>query len=933
MAAVGRGLKPVDRSTVCGPSPMILGLRWRVREPWFMRSRDSPSASHGTNMAELPARPIRVPLSCFYTFCLFVSCALMSEVASSHANGQAPSEEPKTIRETIDTYPNAFGDDGLRILSSPLKACDLGVKLQEEGPWTFFAPTNKATRDLGQNRLMNWLIGAGDTYELLQSHMVAGRVNATEFKQRKVLRSINGKEIRISVNDSGLRVNDSNLVESIECSNGTIHIIDRVLLPRKSLWVTLVEAGKYKTLTAVIEEVGLRDRLEESDRLTLFAPTDQAFEKLPYSVDQLLRKPGSRSRLEDILSYHVVPGAVSTNQITSKPDLATLQGGSLEIRSDRDGLMVNASRVNLADVACTNGTIHEIDAVLVPPERQQEIDEFLRREVGRQQKRYADWLDRRQVREFAQLKEFLKRHDLAIDREIIGRYLRLPDADVDPSVAEALIEQLGAKHYLDRVAAERSLMNLPVIPAELLRKAASDDDVERAVRARRILRDAIPLRLQTVESLLRAVELSNISGLMEELLATVQRYSDQPSIVESAKRAIAKTVSEEDIPVLSANMKADASNTMRHVSINALRRLRVASLSDAFVTWAENEQLDESTRLQSILALADLGDRQSLRLLVDLMVGANSPSIRARSAVGLRELTGRRFGFYVYATQDARAAKVEGWRQWIASEGRTARLNFPLRITNPPSKGATLVSLSNAEGLIDKGGTVIQYDESLKEVWRYDCAYPLNAEKMENGNILITERGRVIEVTPEKSIVRQHRVNNAYSARPLANGNFLVTHRGENYSKEGGAAFEIDPQGAVVWKLPASGRWNEHAIRMRNGHTLAVEVLQGGSKVTEFDANGRRVWSSGKSWSSLEGIQALEDGHVLITVLGTGVFEINKRTNDLVWQFPCDGARDAHRTKSDTTLVLTGRRIFEVNSNGEEIWSKDVQTVAGTIRR
>jgi uncharacterized surface protein with fasciclin (FAS1) repeats len=130
---------------------------------------------------------------------------------------------------------------------------------------------------------------------------------------------------------------------------------------------TAVAAGQFKTLAAALNSAGLVKTLKGSGPFTVFAPTDEAFAKLPAgTVDDLL-KPENKAKLTAILTYHVVPGAVTSQQVTKLSEAKTVNGSMLKI-SVRDGqVMINDADVVKPDIEASNGVIHVIDNVLLPP--------------------------------------------------------------------------------------------------------------------------------------------------------------------------------------------------------------------------------------------------------------------------------------------------------------------------------------------------------------------------------------------------------------------------------------------------------------------------------------------------------------------------------------------------------------------------------------
>ena len=131
----------------------------------------------------------------------------------------------------------------------------------------------------------------------------------------------------------------------------------------KTIVQTGIDAGIFNTLITAVQTAGLVEVLSEKGPFTVFAPTDDAFAKLPEgTVNDLL---GNKDDLKKILTYHVVSGKVMAKDIVSLDFLKTLQGEDVVINTT-DGVMVNDAKVTKADIECSNGVIHVIDTVLMP---------------------------------------------------------------------------------------------------------------------------------------------------------------------------------------------------------------------------------------------------------------------------------------------------------------------------------------------------------------------------------------------------------------------------------------------------------------------------------------------------------------------------------------------------------------------------------------
>ena len=125
-------------------------------------------------------------------------------------------------------------------------------------------------------------------------------------------------------------------------------------------------AGHFNTLVAAVKAAGLVDALKGPGPFTVFAPTDEAFAKLPTGTLENLLKPENKDELRKILTYHVVSGQVTAKDVLKRDSAKTLEGGSLTIHSGSGGVMVNNAHVTKTDVAASNGVIHVIDTVLLP---------------------------------------------------------------------------------------------------------------------------------------------------------------------------------------------------------------------------------------------------------------------------------------------------------------------------------------------------------------------------------------------------------------------------------------------------------------------------------------------------------------------------------------------------------------------------------------
>ena len=131
----------------------------------------------------------------------------------------------------------------------------------------------------------------------------------------------------------------------------------------KNIVETAIEAGNFKTLVKAVQEAGLVETLEGDGPFTIFAPTDEAFEKLPEgTIEHLLN---DKEKLTDILTYHVVPNKVMSDAVVNLTFATTANGKRVRINS-KSGVKVENANVVKTDIECSNGVIHVIDSVLIP---------------------------------------------------------------------------------------------------------------------------------------------------------------------------------------------------------------------------------------------------------------------------------------------------------------------------------------------------------------------------------------------------------------------------------------------------------------------------------------------------------------------------------------------------------------------------------------
>jgi uncharacterized surface protein with fasciclin (FAS1) repeats len=146
----------------------------------------------------------------------------------------------------------------------------------------------------------------------------------------------------------------------------TLSLTGPVISAEKDIVDTAVGAGTFQTLTAALGAAGLVDTLKGPGPFTVFAPTDEAFSKLPAGTVEMLLKPENLDQLQAVLTYHVVSGAVKAEQVVGMTSAPTVNGQSVMITVDGGHVMVNDANVVATDIIASNGIIHVIDTVILP---------------------------------------------------------------------------------------------------------------------------------------------------------------------------------------------------------------------------------------------------------------------------------------------------------------------------------------------------------------------------------------------------------------------------------------------------------------------------------------------------------------------------------------------------------------------------------------
>lgn len=314
------------------------------------------------------------------------------------------------LAQDADIVDTAIAAGDFNTLVTAVQLAGLVEALKGDGPFTVFAPTDAAFEALPDDVLQAALADPeGLLTQVLLYHVVPGKVMSSDLSDGLEAATLQGESVVFTLGDGMAMVNDANIIMAdIETSNGVIHVIDAVILPPSLLAAaeeevvaaeatpapaeeaapeatpapaeeageaaaptadivdTAVAAGSFNTLVAAVQAAGLVEALKGDGPFTVFAPTDDAFAKIPQeTIDGLLADP--TGDLTQILLYHVIAGKVMASDLSDGLTAATLQGGEVTFSLSDAGAKVNDANIIATDIETSNGVIHVIDSVILPP--------------------------------------------------------------------------------------------------------------------------------------------------------------------------------------------------------------------------------------------------------------------------------------------------------------------------------------------------------------------------------------------------------------------------------------------------------------------------------------------------------------------------------------------------------------------------------------
>jgi len=357
--------------------------------------------------SDLPNRSTMAPASVRPCVLAIVLASVLSMMPFQAAFAQ------ESISDKADIVDTAIAAGDFTTLVELVQAAGLEEALRGEGPFTVFAPTDAAFAAVPPETLDALANDPAALESVLLYHVVPGRLIAALISDGKEVTTVQGETALFSFADGVKKINKATIVgKDIQAANGVIHVIDSVILPPSisgevpaegeenaeggeaaageatvegstamtatvaneagseatpaDIVDTAVASGSFTTLVAAVQAAGLVDALQGEGPFTVFAPTDDAFAMLPQeTIDALLADP--TGDLTQILLYHVLSGKVMAGDLSDGLEADTLQGEPLLFALSDAGATVNEANIIVTDIETSNGVIHVIDSVLLPP--------------------------------------------------------------------------------------------------------------------------------------------------------------------------------------------------------------------------------------------------------------------------------------------------------------------------------------------------------------------------------------------------------------------------------------------------------------------------------------------------------------------------------------------------------------------------------------
>lgn len=446
-----------------------------------------------------------------------------------------------------------------------------------------------------------------------------------------------------------------------------------------------------------------------------------------------------------------------------------------------------------------------------------------------------------------------------------------PDHPMQKTVTEqarGLIKKLGSESYRERRAAREQLAKMPTLPVIDLRAARTSGDPEVRASAAMILEYAKKRAPKDsldgiTTAVCKTIVENEIKGLTNDLLSAIGLF-DNPNTIIAIQDAVVVSATEGDIETFHSIIGQDQL-PLRIAALGGLVNVQKEKCTAELVKLLTDD--DEIVRMFVARELANMGVRDSIKGLIGLMESEDL-AIRLKSNRVLRAVTGQNFKFFAFEKPESRIASLKQWEEWLAGDGASAELQFPLM---------------ESEVVL---GRILLSDYSA---------------------------GKVVELNMEGEVTWEKEVGSPWAVEGLPNGHRLVG------LYEPSAIVEFDAEGKEVWRVDGVPGNVMGISRMENGNTLAA--CSSADKVVEYDQAGEIIWEKEISGRPTD-IKHLDNGNMLVTLMNPSqVIEIN-RAGERIWELDTDSnPLQAQRTSRGTTIIAHSSMsaAVEYDLDGKEV--------------
>jgi outer membrane protein assembly factor BamB len=500
---------------------------------------------------------------------------------------------------------------------------------------------------------------------------------------------------------------------------------------------------------------------------------------------------------------------------------------------------------------------------------------------------------------------------------IVGYLKGLGPSPENRKLIDSLILQLGHADFAKRELAVRQLVALPVVPVDDLRDAAGSEDGEIRLRAQQVLaaRSAGNASSAVAIACFRTIAKKRLIGAAPALLEVLPLYPEE-FVLAAGREALKVTSRPQDATLL----RHTARTGPLEARVAATLALAIAAGDDARGDLAGLLSDPEArVRLAAARALADRGDRACLGPLVDLL-SATDMRVRHGSIATLRALTGRPSTFAAWVDPHTQDDALRAWQEWLASEGQSAQLKYPLR-TAEAEMGRTLICLYAKNEIVEldaAGQQIFSVSESGGCPWA--------CQGLANGGRLVAlySSNTLVEYRADgKERVRITVPAGPMSVQRLDNGNTLVA------ANNAQSVAEVNDSGKVIWEVSLAGGPCD-AVRLDNGHTLVT--LQNANSVVEIDSSGKEIWKV-EGLHTPRSASRLENGNTLVCDLGSGkVIEFDPAANQVWSQGNFSSPFSAQRLSTGTTVVSDTAAVKEIDREGKMVGETKMQSLGRVWR-